>query len=125
MTDTGKATVAAILIGVGFLAFGGTALLNGGGINQRRSSKAQPDIEKLRPELEIKPPVVQGARLPKLAFGPPKKKTEQRKRAAQPKALQYNRDGTISLRCRFTPTQCKKKDGRRRGKKLFSIYYKG
>ena len=51
MTDTGKATVAAILIGVGFLAFGGTALLNGGGINQRRSSKAQPDAKKQRPRL--------------------------------------------------------------------------
>jgi hypothetical protein len=37
LTDTGKATVAAILIGVGFVALGGTALLQGNG-NRRKHS---------------------------------------------------------------------------------------
>ena len=45
LTDTGKATVAAILIGVGFVALGGTALLQGNG-NRRKQTHLGANYQK-------------------------------------------------------------------------------
>jgi len=38
--------------------------------------------------------------------------------------LRYNRDGTISLQCRFNPESCRNRRQRRDGKKLLSLYLK-
>jgi len=38
--------------------------------------------------------------------------------------LRYNRDGTISIQCRFNPESCRNRRQRRDGKKLLSLYLK-
>ena len=225
LTDTGKATVAAILIGVGFLAFGGSTLLQGDGNRYRRKQSQlghhyrndilnfpdnRPDIKgpisnpghiraKRANEWTVSKPLLslylkpsgdkhsaidnlrssskgldtksknQGERLLSLRwkkrkssspkqfqkYGRPTSiyrraferfkngftgiqgylndayvpKEGKRVRAKRDAPLRYNRDGTISLRCRFSPESCTDNNEatrrtRREGKRLWSLYLK-
>ena len=126
LTDTGKSVVIAILIGVSALALG-PALLEGRGINRRKHSPLhhsnyQKDVLNFPDNKQL----INGIsnNYPQVASSPittPGKLRQ--KRTTTP--LKYNRDGTISIRCRFNPESCRQNRRQRRdGKKLLSLYLK-
>jgi len=125
LTDTGKSVVIAILIGVSALALG-PALLEGRGVNRRKHSPLhhsnyQKDVLNFPDNKQL----INGIsnNYPQVASSPittPGKLRQ--KRTTTP--LRYNRDGTISIQCRFNPESCRNRRQRRDGKKLLSLYLK-
>ena len=134
LTDTGKATVAAILIGVGFVALGGTALLQGNGNRRKHSHHLGSNYQKDVLNFPDNNRVLKG--VSNLFFEHDQQVDAQplrEKREAPISSFRYNRDGTISLKCRFSPELCQNLSsspssrGRRTprgGNRLLSLYLK-
>ena len=132
LTDTGKATVAAILIGVGFVALGGTALLQGNG-NRRKQSHLGSNYQKDVLNFPDNHRVLKGiSNLHIENAQQVDSRPVREKRNAPISSYKYNRDGTISLKCRFSPELCKNEISAlsrerrtpRGGNRLLSLYLK-
>lgn len=134
LTDTGKTVVAAILLGVGFVALGGGALLQGGG-SRRKGYQLGSNYKKGVLNFPDNDRIVNG--ISNVFFehdqlvdsGPEVTSNNLREKRSTP--LKYNKDGTISLICRFSPELCSDSRATRRGrrtrrggKRLFSLYLK-
>merc|ERR1712223_1768404 len=97
LTDTGKATVAAILIGVGFVALGGTALLQGNG-NRRKHTDLGANYKKDVLNFPDNNRVLQGVSNLFIVQDQKAARPVRQKRNAPISSFKYNRDGTISLK---------------------------
>jgi hypothetical protein len=106
-------------------SLGGTTLLDG----DRRNSQYEPSYQKEVSNLQQNNRVQQGIvnYNPPLAASSIANPSRQRTRRAAPRP-RYNRDGTISLRCRYSPLTCRGQQNRRRsrrgGQRLLSLYLK-
>jgi len=133
LTDTGKGVVAAILLGVGVIAFGGGALLNEQGGSRKQGYQLG---TKYKNDVLNFPDTDQGRvvnAVNNLFFEDDEQLVDTRPyaniRHKRATPLRYNRDGTISLRCKFNPESCRNnrfrsRRTRRGGKRLLSLYLK-
>ena len=131
LTDTGKATVAAILIGVGFVALGGTALLQGNG-NRRKHTHLGANYQKDVLNFPDNNRVLKGVSNLLIEQDQKAARPVRQKRNTPISSFRYNRDGTISLKCRFSPELCqnqisalsRERRTPRGGNRLLSLYLK-